>query len=405
MIRAAILWLALLVASAAQGQGQPPAALARLLPEDSRMADAGEGVELVLALTQAVPYRVYTLDAPPRLVVDLSVVNWGAEAALLRPGRATALTLSQAPDGWSRLVADLAAPFALETAGMAVNPDTGAATVTVRLAPATPAAFAAQSGPPPGSSWLGAPDRPAAALPAPAPRAGPLVVAIDPGHGGVDPGAERAGVQEAELMLRLGIAVAEAIDRADGMRAVLTRTDDSFVSLQARLTLARAAGADVLISLHADALEDDAARGATVYTLSPDGAARADSRMAERHERGDLLGGLDLTGQDDAVATALMDLARRETAPQSLRFADTLIAALKGNGVRLAGRPRRDERLAVLGAADFPSVLLEAGFLSDATDRANLQSDAGRQKIADSIVQALRVWQADEAVRAALARQ
>ena len=171
------------------------------------------------------------------------------------------------------------------------------------------------------------------------------------------------------------------------------------------MTIARAAGAGVMLSLHADALDDDVTRGASAYTLNAEGEDRAAQRMAERHERGDLLAGLDLTGQDDRVATVLMDMARAETAPASDRLADALVAGLRGAGAAVNSRPRREGRLAVLNAADFPSVLLEAGFLSSAADRAVLTSADGRASIVAGIVAALQDWAAAEAARAPLKRQ
>ena len=261
--------------------------------------------------------------------------------------------------------------------------------------------FAARSGAPETGGWD--PAQPAA-LPGPPPDDAPLTVMIDPGHGGIDPGADEGGVLEADLVLALGIEVAEELRRA-GVRALLTREEDVFVPLEARMTLARAAGADLFISLHIDALEEDEATGASVYTLSATGEDRAAQRMAERHDRGDLLAGLDLSDQDDRVAGVLMDLARAETAPAAERFADTLVTALRDSGARLNSRPRRDGRLAVLSSADFPSILLEAGFLSNAADRAALSTPEGRAPVVAAIAAAVGRWAVDEAARAPLNRQ
>jgi N-acetylmuramoyl-L-alanine amidase len=127
--------------------------------------------------------------------------------------------------------------------------------------------------------------------------------------------------------------------------------------------------------------------------------------MAERHNRGDLLAGLDLSGQDDTVATVLMDMARLETGPAAMRLADVLVAEMAAAGVVMNSRPRRDGPLAVLNAADFPSVLVEAGFLSSAGDRERLSTAEGRAPIVAGIVAGLQIWAADEAVRRGLLRQ
>ncbi|WPY94733.1 N-acetylmuramoyl-L-alanine amidase [Limimaricola variabilis] len=372
--------------------------LARLDADESAVVDRrGGGVEIDLSLSQAVPWRVFTLNAPRRLVLDFSEVDWaGADpAALLSAGNAGPVRLGQARPGWSRLVLDLAAPMGVDSAGMRVEGQ--GARLTVILSPISEADFAATAR---------AEDPAGAALPPPEAEApGPLVVAIDAGHGGVDPGAMREGLVEAELMLRLARETADAINRTGTMRAVLTRDADAFVPLTERMTIARAAGADLLLSLHADALEEDEASGGSVYTLSAEALDRASSRMVERHQRGDLLGGVDLSRQDDRVATALMDLARLDTAPQSERLAQALVAALETAGAHLNSRPRRSAPLAVLNAADFPSVLVEVGFLSNAGDRARLTNPTSRARIVAGLVSGLTAWAAEEAARAPLRRR
>ena len=362
MIRALLVCLALAGPVAAQDY----AGLARIDPSASAIADDGDGLRVDLALSQTVPWRVFTLADPMRLVVDFREVDFtGLLAAdLLRGDMALDVAMGPLRPGWSRLTVTLAAPLRVAQAGMTTDPATGQAHLALRLDPTGAADFAATAGAPDD------PARPDPSLAAPVRRDGPLVVAIDPGHGGIDPGALRGTVKEAEVMLQLAIEVAEAINRTGTMRAVLTRDADVFVPLETRMTIARAAGAGAMLSLHADALDDDVTRGASAYTLNAEGEDRAAQRMAERHERGDLLSGLDLTGQDDRVAMVLMDMARAETAPASGRLADALVAGLRGAGATVNSRPRREGRLAVLNAADFPSVLLEAGFLSSAADRA-----------------------------------
>ncbi|KAA9008966.1 N-acetylmuramoyl-L-alanine amidase [Histidinibacterium aquaticum] len=378
-------------------------ALARLDPAASGVRDAGEGLEIDLALSQPVPWRVFTLDEPRRLVLDFREVDWqGAGASDLLSGeRAEGLRLGTYAPGWSRMVVDLAAPQEVAEAGMRTDAETGRARVRVTLAPTTAEAFAASSGAPDEAPlW----QREAASVPSVSADDGVIVVAIDPGHGGVDPGAMAGGVSEADLMLQLSLELAEAVARA-GMVPVLTRAEDDFVPLGTRMSIAREAGADLLLSLHADALEGAQATGASIYTLAEAGQDRAAERLAERHGRGDLLGGLDLSGQDDRVAGVLMDLARLETAPEGERLAAALVEGLRGTGARLNSRPRREAVLAVLQAADFPSVLVEAGFLSNPEDRARLATPQGRGPIVSGIVRGIEAWAAEEAARAPLRRR
>lgn len=358
-------------------------------PDRSAVRDGWWRLQVELGLSDVTPYRLFTLDEPRRLVIDFDQVVWDgiAEDVLLEPGRATGLRFGPLRDGWSRLVIDLASPLAVTEAGM--RKTDGGALLSLTLKKTSPDAFAASAGAPELSL-----DEPVIA---PQEQADDdFIVVIDPGHGGIDPGADRDGVQEAPLMLALGQEVAALLREMPGMVPVLTREADQFVPLNARISMARAAGADLFISLHADALEEDAAEGASVYTLSPDGGGTAARRMVERHERGDLLSGVDLTGQGDRVATVLMDLARQETGPQGRRFADVLVQQMRQRGVRLNARPRRDGQFIVLSAADFPSVLIEAGFLSNASDRARLTDPAARAAFAAAIAAAVQVWAAEQ---------
>jgi N-acetylmuramoyl-L-alanine amidase len=402
---ALVIWLVAGWAAAQEFSG-----LARLDVTQSRVAEAGDGVDITLYLSQPVPWRVFTLDGPRRLILDFREVDWrGARPEDLIEGRpASDVRFGALRPGWSRMVVDLVAPMAVTTAEMAVGVADGTATLRVRLDPVDDDTFAAEAGVPPGAGWDDASLYGASGwvLYPPRPDDGETVVVIDPGHGGVDPGAMREGVVEAELMLVFARELAEAVNRTGTMRAVLTREADIFVPLAERMTIARAAGADVLLSLHADALEGfDAATGASVYTLSQEAVDAASARMAERHGRGDLLAGLDLSGQDDTVATVLMDLARMETGPASIRLADTLVAAMDEAGAVMNSRPRREGPLAVLNAADFASVLVEVGFLSSAEDRARLTMPDGRAPIISGLVEGLKLWASEEQVQRELLRQ
>lgn len=405
MRSARVACLLLLLGCGSTALAQDFAALARIDPAKSQIRDIGAGLGVTLGLSQPVPWRVFTLDDPRRLVVDFRELDWRGmtREALLNADRAIDLRFGGLRPGWSRLVVDLAAPMVVAEAGMAVDPRTGTARVTIRLEPTSDAAFAAASGAPEDPEWD---IRQAQAdLPPPPVADGRLVVAIDPGHGGIDPGAEREGVVEAAAMLALAVELAEAIDQSDGMVAVLTRDADIFVPLAERMTIARAAGADLFLSLHADALEVDEAQGASVYTLSSEAVDSATERMAQRHDRGDLLAGLDLTGQDDTVATVLMELARLETGPASERLATALVAELGEIGDALNSRPWREAKLAVLSAADFPSVLVEVGFLSNQMDRERLATAEGRSPVVAGLLRGIQAWAAGEEARRPLIRQ
>lgn len=369
-------------------------ALARVDPAGSRLRDLSRGVVLDLALSQAVPYRIAHLAAPDRVVIEFREVIWDAPVlgALAPTDRVKAVRALVPRPGWSRLELALSGPFAVSEAEMRTDVASGTAHLHLRLAPVSEAIFAERVA----ASVTVLPDD-RRIITVPAPRTGleagaPLVVVIDPGHGGIDPGAERDGVKEAELVLTFARDLAEALTRAGGFRPVLTRSGDDFVSLEARIRLAHEAGADVFLSLHADALEGGGASGATVYTLSDSASDTASATLAERHDRDDLLAGVDLTGHDDRIAGVLMDLARRETEPRTKRLAEELVKALATTGTPMHSRPHRQAAFSVLKAPDIPSVLLELGFLSNSADRANLQDAAWRATVSAAIVAALRHW-------------
>lgn len=396
---AALLGLWAAVAGAQEFSG-----LARVLPEASGVVDTAEGVELRLGLSQGVPFRVYTLDAPERLVLDFREVDWiGADAAALdRAERVSALRMGGFRPGWSRMVVDLAGPYLVVTADLSVEPATGQAELVVRLEEGSAEAFAAAAGTPDRPGW----DLPAGNAQAQEPKeSGPLRVMLDPGHGGIDPGADQGGVLEKDLMLLFAIELRELLLRTGELDVVLTRHDDSFVSLERRVALAHQAGADLFLSLHADALTEGNAHGATVYTLSEEATDAASAALAERHDRADILAGIDLKGQDDVVADILIDLARLETQPRAERFAEALRLGIKQRGLKLAGRPMRSAGFSVLKSADIPSVLLELGFLSSKKDRANLKNPEWRAVMAASIRDAILAWQRADAATSGLVRQ
>ena len=399
---------ALLPAGAQEAAGaRELSALARLSGGGVRLSQGWGGLGLEIGLSRAVPWRVFTLEAPRRLVLDFSELDWrGFDGAALAAG-SDAVVAARAGllrPGWSRLVLELAAPYTVESAAMQTLAD-GSARLRLRLEKSSPEAFADTAGAPP-NALFSLPNA-TANLPPRKRQTGdrPLVVVLDPGHGGIDPGAERAGIREADLVLQFARELREMLLREGDFKVVLTREDDVFVPLEMRVTLARRAGADVLISLHADALSRGRASGAAVYTLSEEASDLASEKLAERHDRGDLLAGVDLSAQSDSVALVLMDLARRETVPRSERLADALIEGIYA----ATGATRRNARLSagfsVLKAPDIPSVLIELGFLSSERDRANLADAAWRRAVAEGIRDALEYWAIEDAAEAIRLRQ
>ena len=382
-------------------QAQELSALAKLVPAESHIEDASGGVSLHIALSQPVPWRVRVLANPPRLVMDFREVDWSGINTVDRDtDRVKDLRAGVFRPGWSRLVLELDGPYLVQTAGMTTGDDPA---VNVQLAPASEADFAVKAALPEPEGWA----LPAAAdLPkVVAQGTGPLVVVLDPGHGGIDPGAERDGRDEADLMLTFARELKEVLLRDRRFVVVLTRDEDEFVPLETRISISRAVGAHVFLSLHADALAEGEAVGATIYTLSDEASDAAGATLAERHDRADLLAGVDLTEQDDLVATILMDMARTETAPRVGRLATALQTAIQGAGLKMHRKPQQRAGFSVLKSPDIPSALLELGFLSSERDLARLEDPAWRAKMAAAIRDGLSAWATEDAALLDLLRK
>lgn len=382
-------------------------ALARLDPAASRIGNDGDGIAIDLALDQAVPYRAFLMAGPPRLVMDFSEVDFGALRPKVIEEAAGVTDLGWGPirPGWSRLVALLDRPYRIGSAEERVA-EGGSALIGVRLVPTTEAEFArlAAEAVAPEARWS-LPD--AATVDSPKRRQTgdrPLSIVLDPGHGGIDPGAEAGGKVEAQVILTFARELAEVLRRA-GMTVILTREEDVFVPLETRISIARASGADMFLSLHADALAEGEATGATVYTLADAASDAASARLAERHDRADLLAGIDLTGQDDVLASVMMEMARAETQPRADRLAQALVTEIRARGGKMHRHPIQGAAFSVLKSPDIPSLLLEVGFLSSARDRARLADPEWRTMMQEAISAALAQWAVADAAEAKLIRQ
>jgi N-acetylmuramoyl-L-alanine amidase len=215
------------------------------------------------------------------------------------------------------------------------------------------------------------------------------IVAIDPGHGGADPGAiSPSGFYEKDVVLAVAFELVSELARTGRFRPILTRSRDVFVPLRERVARARSQHADLFVSIHADALPDSSLRGLSVYTLSDEASDREAAALAARENRADIVGGLNLSRQPPEIGSILLDLARRQTGNRSLGVARLVVAAL-GRSVPLLEKPHRSADFAVLTAPDMPSVLVELGCLSNAAEERLLQQRAYRQRLADGLARAI----------------
>jgi N-acetylmuramoyl-L-alanine amidase len=221
----------------------------------------------------------------------------------------------------------------------------------------------------------------------------PIIVALDPGHGGEDPGAiGRRGTREKNVTLAIARKIRALIDREPGMRTMLTRDDDYFVPLNVRVEKARRVRADLFVSIHADAFTTPTARGSSVFALSEHGATSSAARwLAQRENEADLIGGVNLDNRDPILAKTLLDLSQTAQINDSLRVGRSVldgigaINSLHKGSVEQAG-------FAVLKAPDIPSILVETAFISNPDEELKLRSDRHQQQFATSIVGGIKSY-------------
>lgn len=217
----------------------------------------------------------------------------------------------------------------------------------------------------------------------------PHLIVLDPGHGGVDPGTiGYSGVYEKEIALATAREVARQLEATKRYRVRLTRTGDEFVALQERVAFARAAGGDLFLSIHADALPEAGVRGASVFTLSEKASDKEAAELAARENKADLIAGIDLSRHEPVVSEILFDLARRQTNNLSIRLARDLVSEL-GHEVRLLNNSHRAAGFVVLKAPDIPSALVELGCLSNKEEDALLQRATYQRKLATGLVRSV----------------
>jgi N-acetylmuramoyl-L-alanine amidase len=213
-----------------------------------------------------------------------------------------------------------------------------------------------------------------------------IVIAIDPGHGGRDPGAVgHNGTKEKDVTLAMGKKLARIINKTPGYKAVLTRNSDKYIVLRNRVKKARSHQADLFVSLHADAYKSPRVEGASVYALSLNGASSEAARwIAEKENASDLIGGVSLDDKDDLIASVLLDLSQTATIQDSLELGSEILTNL-GKVGKLNKEHVQQAGFAVLKAPDMPSILIETAFISNPKEERRLKSSKHQKKIAKAI--------------------
>jgi N-acetylmuramoyl-L-alanine amidase len=393
---------------------QPPAAESHPLPGGSLMLPPPPAVEaaeepaiatgfhltgndrqtrLTIDLSRRIDMRAFTLADPYRVVIEIPQVDFQLPANTGDQGRGIikAFRYGLVMSGGSRIVIDLTGPvrvtkaLVLEPADgrpaqmvldvMAVDRETflRAAAIDNHLPRARPPARA-------GRDETTGDSRP--------------VVVIDAGHGGIDPGTRApTGEIEKDLTLEFAIALRGKLEAAGKYRVMMTRFDDRFIELSERVQIARAQRAQLLISIHCDALArgDGEAQGATVYTLSDQASDAEAQRLADAENRADAIGGVDLADAPNEIADILIDLAQRETKSFTANFARNVVKEMSTTA-RMHKHPQKSAGFRVLKAPDVPSVLIELGYVSNPRDLKQLVSESWRARTADAVAHAVQTY-------------
>jgi N-acetylmuramoyl-L-alanine amidase len=371
----------------------PPAAL---MASDARLAGDEKRTRMIVDLngpTDKLNFRVFVLADPYRVVVDLPQIEFNVPPNTGKLGRGvvSAYRFGLIAPGKSRIVMDLTGPVSVDKSFLLDAVDDQPARLVIDLVKTDRPAFMRTVAAQRASDMTATPTAPPGAdalLPATQP--GLPIVVVDPGHGGIDMGATSpSGEQEKSIVLEFARKLAEKINATGRYRAVLTRNDDTFITLSGRIEFARANKASLFISVHADTLHDPfGVRGATIYTLSDKASDAESARYAEQENKADAIAGVDLTAEPGDVADILIDLTRRETKFFSNRFAKVLIDEFQA-AATLNKNPHRSAGFMVLTAPDIPSVLLELGYLSSRDDVKLLTSDDWRNRATDAVVTAV----------------
>jgi N-acetylmuramoyl-L-alanine amidase len=396
-----LLVIAVLASLASWAGAAPASAGPAAVATDARLAGDEQRTRLVVDLSASAPIRAFTLADPYRVVVDLPEIAFRLPETAGREGKGliSAFRFGVLAPGRSRIVVDVKRPVAIDKAFVLDPVDGQPARLVLDLTPSDRKSFL--------QSISSAERDPSAETPVAAQpeRTAKPVVVIDPGHGGIDPGAAGPdGASEKDIVLAFARRLKDKIEAGGERRAVLTRDDDTFVSLPARVKAARENAADLMISIHADTLSDPfGVRGATVYTLSEKASDREAERLADKENKADLIAGLDLTDEPEEVAGILFDLTRRETKSFTAQFAKGLVRELK-EAAKLNKNPLRSAGFRVLRAPDVPSVLLELGYLSSKEDAKLMMSEAWREQATQAVAEAVDRYFATRIAQGTLGR-
>ena len=360
-----------------------------------RIGEHPDKTRLVLELSEAPNYRVFLLPNPYRVVIDLPELNWSVPENKIPKGRGVieALRFGLFSAGTSRVVLDVKQPVLVKGAFVLPPKDGKPHRLVVDVEPVTVAAF--NAAPP---AKLGASSSkplrtaqqavPANVQPKSAGDRRPTIV-IDPGHGGVDPGATGiSGLLEKNIALDYAKELRRQLEASGRFRVVMTRDRDVFLALRDRIQIAHQANGDLFVSLHANNHKSKKIKGFSVYTLSEKSSDKEAKSLAAKENKADIIAGFDLSEQTEEVRDILIDLAQRESKNQGKQFASDVVNEV-GQVASLLGNPHRYAGFAVLKSPTIPSVLLEIGYLSNRAEEKRLRDKGYRKKLMSALARSI----------------
>ena len=378
----------------ALGQGSQYARAADLVVTDVRISAAAGQTRIVMNLSDSANITPFTLADPNRLVLNMPETVWKLPASRQKEkgGLIKGFRFGKLGAGRSRAIFDLSGPARL-TEHITLPPQGERRyRLVLDLVPVPEAEFRRLSGWPDaersagGQSDLAPPRTP--------PKRTKKLICLDPGHGGIDPGATGvSGALEKDIVLAAALEFQETLRRTGRYQIALTRDSDVFLSLKARVAYCRSRSADLMISIHADSAGGAGAqaKGATIYTLSEKASDQEAEALAQSENQSDIIAGVDIGREDDVVSSILIDLAQRDTKANSVKFAKVLAPEMAKTG-RSMPRSHKFAGFRVLKAPDVPSVLLEMGYLTNADDELQLKSETWRRQLAQAVLRALDAY-------------
>lgn len=380
--------------------------IAPVIARESRLAGDEKRTRFVVDVDRDVAFGVFALADPYRVVIDLPETQFQFESGTGTSGRGlvNAYRYGTIGPGKSRIVLDATGPVKIDKAFVVDAVDDQPVRLVIDLLSTSREDFLA-------ALALQPPKRAAASSGAPVtgheavrPGAGgegqEIVVVIDPGHGGIDSGARsRSGTLEKDVVLSFAKRLRSTLEESGRFTVRLTREDDTFIPLGERVNMAREMHASLLVSVHADSVAAGSVSGATVYTVSERASDSVAAALAEQENLSDVIAGVDLAGEADAVADILIDLVRRETKNYAVFFARTLVDELKQN-TGVVKNPHRSAGFRVLKAHDVPSVLLELGYLTNSSDEKLMTDAEWQETISKSVTNAISTYFGERHARA-----